>query len=217
MASMINKSKPKITRILDPSNIFPMNSPNGLSSSFPVKSAFPIQTIKILKDTWGINNNIILSIINQDLNIPKCSNNITSIRSTDIISKWCINTIISWDEINFCTKDLFVVLQYFGEWFVKTIIVTEVEHGNSTEICVRSCVVVCYEVEIGCCLQINKYLRSCNLRYTCLSLRLFGTMCKHLWTCSQQLPLTINMNRRSLLDWLDQSNHRRYWCLQAWL
>ena len=63
MASVVDKHKPKIVVDFGPSSVFSMDGPDLFFGSFPEGKVNPIESIDIVEYSWGIDNEVILSII----------------------------------------------------------------------------------------------------------------------------------------------------------
>ena len=63
MACVVDQHKPKIVVDFCPSSVFSMDGPNLFSSSFPEGNANPIESIDIVKYSWSIDNEVILSVV----------------------------------------------------------------------------------------------------------------------------------------------------------
>lgn len=103
-----------------------------------------------MQHACGIDDNIVLPVIDESLDTVEYNDNISSIASRDILPECRIDGLIARDVLDAGSKLGFVLVQEGSERFVKAVVVPEVEDTDVPHVDFGRCVVVCQEVEEVC-------------------------------------------------------------------
>ena len=149
VSSSVDQHKPEVSWSFRPSTNFPINCPDLLRCPLPLRNSFPIQAVEILKNAWSVNNKIILPVIDKNFDVSECQNDIRSITSGDINSKGGVNIIVSWNVLDTCSELGLVGFKEFRERLIFSVVVSEIEGTNSSEVFLWSRIVIGNEIEVG--------------------------------------------------------------------
>ncbi len=95
-----------------------MDSPDFLLRSLPLSYSVPIKTINILENSRGVDDHIVLPVVNQDFYLPKDINHILGIALRNVSTKSSVHKIVSGYVLYGCSEFSFVVIEELTETLV---------------------------------------------------------------------------------------------------
>lgn len=100
--SVVHKDEPQIVVHLRPSRNCPVDRPDLLWRPLPVADSDPIETIDVVEHTGSVDNEVVLSVVDQDSgSCLEEGNDISCVASGDICSEGIVDVIVSGDIIDF--------------------------------------------------------------------------------------------------------------------
>jgi hypothetical protein len=136
---------------LGPSLIFSIEAPYLLGGAFPLRDAWPVESVEIGEHTCSVDYEVVLAVVNEHAySLVEQVHHLASVAPGNIKGKGSVDIVIPWDVVDVWgySEVSFAVVEESSEGLIGLTVLSEIVGTHASPVFIASGVIVGEEVEI---------------------------------------------------------------------